>query len=573
MAQSCKVGRDYTLSVAVENYEVVPGGSRSGLKSRLSVPSSRQHVRYRLLVLCGSSSWFLSKRFSEFVALQEALKKHHPYVPELPAKTVGRNFARECLEQRRQLLNQYLSKLCKQRDLLNNAEVQQFFGLPENLVAFEQLGSQGPIQIAELREPCYSIKALAYDPQRGVLLLGSSESSWASTMDTKITNIKLPWETESPGIPLSQMTLWSHPSKSLHFEMQFCCKYQCKIACVALADKFCLCGLGDGSVGFHTVEGDNLLNGHRLPLLRHAAKVVALAVDEERQFIISVGKDSDIFVYDLNLQMVQCQVHAPSPPTAVHYCPISKRLFTGMVNGCFSVWDTSVTPIQNLSSIPDSAESALLDICAIDYHPSTSTAFVGSKDSLTLWSVKYSTGKCWGRVVGKIRGIANPPSALVWANSSREVFAGFSSGVVCVFDVDRGEASFILPAHRDRITAMVWLDSPRRLLTASNDKTMKIWEFPSMQCISTEELGFGTVSESIKVPTEQPPSSSSGSTKDNLFGEGPLTSNFGAMKPTALTSSVGHKPSGPSGQAQIWPYKPSSAVSDNSDDDLVGWDR
>ena len=53
--------------------------------------------------------------------------------------------------------------------------------------------------------------------------------------------------------------------------------------------------------------------------------------------------------------------------------------------------------------------------------------------------------------------------------SSREILAGFDSGAVVVFDMDRdqGEPSYAIQAHQDGVTAMKWLDAPRRLLTTS----------------------------------------------------------------------------------------------------------
>merc|ERR1712007_111645 len=88
-----------------------------------------------------------------------------------------------------------------------------------------------------------------------------------------------------------------------------------------------------------------------------------------------------------------------------HYSPDAKRLFTGSASGRLTVWDTSVIPIQSLSTFPNKGERALPSICAIDYHHPTHTAFVGSREGLTLWNVRCSTGtnKCRGCLVGEIR--------------------------------------------------------------------------------------------------------------------------------------------------------------------------
>merc|ERR1712137_1471906 len=156
---------------------------------------------------------------------------------------------------------------------------------------------------------------------------------------------------------------------------------------------------------------------------------------------------------------------------------------------------------------------------------------------------------------GKICGMPDAVTTLVWASSSREIYAGFSTGLLRVFDVDKGVADFVLPAHSGKITKMVWIDTVRRLFTASSDKTLKIWDFPHIKCFSIDESGFGTVPQ-IMEATDRACTPASGSTKDNFLEGDTLTTNLRAMK------SMDPGPIG----------NPSSTVRDSFDDDLVGWD-
>eukprot|EP00435_Cladocopium_sp_Y103_P021341 s3624_g5.t1 len=162
-----------------------------------------------------------------------------------------------------------------------------------------------------------------------------------------------------------------------------------------------------------------------------------------------------------------------------------RKLFASLKSGVVVVYDTSILPMQRVASIPDSGITNPNPITAMDYDAGTGTLFTGSKDGIILWTVKMGDMGGWGRRVAQIASM-EAPTSLAWAQSSREIIAGFDNGAVVVFDMDRnqGEPSYAIQAHADGVTAVKWLDAPRRLLTASKDKTLKIWDFPSMQrCI------------------------------------------------------------------------------------------
>jgi len=505
-AEVRKLGRDVQLSAAIERYDVVEGGSDNStlgqglavLKARISVGGSGQHVEYTVRVLHEGKEWTVKRRFNEVASLHDVLKKRLHGLPEPPAKSVVRQFSVEYLEARKAGLNAYLAELCRRRDVLNCKEAQVFFGLPEHAAGFRYPGAAEPVQVAEVHEAAFGIADADYDPMQGLLLLGSTDSSWTSRMDTKITNIKLPWEPAAPNLPTSQMSLWRQSPSELRFDMQFTCRYTASISCVRLAilrDKeLCLCGLSDGSVGCHPLKGSTGVStgGSSLPLLRHTAAVTALAIDEAEQWIISASKDNALMVYDARRQMILCEAQTPAATSVLYYCQAQKRLFTGLQNGQVIIWDATVLPMRQMGTVPDGPEAAPASkITALDYNSATSTLFTAAKEGgLALWSVKASSAGCWGRRVGSVPSVASQPCGLAWANSSREIIAGLATGAVAVYDVDQGDASYAIQAHRDEVTTIIWLDAPRRLLTASKDKTLKIWDFPSLRRTPLEDAAL-----------------------------------------------------------------------------------
>lgn len=181
-------------------------------------------------------------------------------------------------------------------------------------------------------------------------------------------------------------------------------------------------------------------------------------------------------------------------------------------------------PLQQLASMPDGADtpaaSRMGPVAALDYDAATSTLFTGTKEGFALWAVKSSNLGCWGRCVGQIKDLNVAPTSVAWANSSREILAGFSNGSVIIYDVDLGEATYALPAHKDEVTSIMWLDAPRRLLTASKDKTLKIWDFPSLRRISLEDQVANVVAPTVSLAPCAQPRDSSGSRPASGAGRG-----------------------------------------------------
>eukprot|EP00927_Polykrikos_kofoidii_P045294 TRINITY_DN3921_c0_g4_i1.p1 TRINITY_DN3921_c0_g4~~TRINITY_DN3921_c0_g4_i1.p1 ORF type:complete len:667 (-),score=74.66 TRINITY_DN3921_c0_g4_i1:100-2100(-) len=552
MSDMRKIGRDVRVIASVEQGEVVNGGASSGkllgsMKLRMSLTkSSGPFVEYTIRVSYDRKShWVLKKRFSEIAALHEVLKLRLPRLPDLPAKTATRHFSAEYIEGRKNELAKYLAELCRQRDALNCREVHEFLGLSDNVAAFREPHGSEPVQAAEIHEASFGVTDFVYDPVQGLLLFGASDASWSSRVDTAITNIKLPWEASAPNLPSSQMTLWKQNPADLRFDMQFVSRYTPTISSVAMCpsrqDGVCLCGLSDGSIGCHPIKGRPGVThgGGLLPAMKHTSAVLALEVDKQDNMIISVSKDT-VLVYDAEMLAVRCEQRTSGTGTVskVIYVEEQKRLFCGLTTGRVSVWDTSQIPIQQVATIPDGAEAASVPavrISALDFDCVSNTLFTAGKDGLRLWAVKSSSATSWGRCVGQLSVANSSPTAVAWSSSSREMMAGFTTGAVVVFDTESGEPTYAFQAHSDEISKILWLDAPRRLLTASKDKTLKVWDFPSLLRTSLEdELGF-TPSASPVVSTHSRVTASASTSGcgyptpcrstaggDPLLGRGPL---------------------------------------------------
>merc|ERR1719387_3497508 len=149
-ADTHKLGREVNCAIAIEKYDVITPQANAGpLKSRISLSKDGQYIEYTLRVTCEGKQWSVKKRFKEIASLHQVLKARYPNCPDLPAKTVLRNFDPQKIEQRVSLLRDYYAALTKRRDILNCAEVWAFFSFPEHAGAFGQAGGEAaPVQTA-----------------------------------------------------------------------------------------------------------------------------------------------------------------------------------------------------------------------------------------------------------------------------------------------------------------------------------------------------------------------------------------------------------------------------------------
>eukprot|EP00933_Yihiella_yeosuensis_P054384 TRINITY_DN52806_c0_g1_i1.p1 TRINITY_DN52806_c0_g1~~TRINITY_DN52806_c0_g1_i1.p1 ORF type:complete len:345 (-),score=49.21 TRINITY_DN52806_c0_g1_i1:112-1065(-) len=317
-----------------------------------------------------------------------------------------------------------------------------------------------------------------------------------------------------------------------------------------------------------------------------------MAVEEREQWLFTASKDNAVMVYDTKRQMIQCEVQTPAPTTTMLYIKVQKRLFTGLANGRTVVWDASILPIQQLASVPETAAdaAAIGRIGSLDYDVDMSTLFAASKECLSVWAVKCTNNGSWGRKVGQIP-TSNVPTAIAWSSSSREVLAGYAGGAVVAFDVDKNAPSFAWQAHGADITEILWLNESRCLITASKDKSLKIWDFPGAAPREKGDTLGPTISTAPHVPGDTrravsqghslsgpPPDPLTGRSAQNAQAGYATAYNAGPTQQAPYGGSPygGSTAPPPTVAKQQLPVgaKPGTALrAEDSDDDLVGWDR
>lgn len=68
----------------------------------------------------------------------------------------------------------------------------------------------------------------------------------------------------------------------------------------------------------------------------------------------------------------------------------------------------------------------------------------------------------------------------IWREKNREIISGNQNGKVTVWSLRTTEPLYVLEAHSEAITKMIWMEDKQILITCSKDKTIKIWQFPNV---------------------------------------------------------------------------------------------
>jgi WD40 repeat protein len=248
-----------------------------------------------------------------------------------------------------------------------------------------------------------------------------------------------------------------------------------------------LVGCEDHTVRLWMKDGANALRIQDVAphvLRGHAAPVTAVAAADST--VASASVDGKILLWAIPGDKVQHTLTAGAPVRALAVSPDGKTLAAGGDDGAIQLWEAaSGKPVRKLTGATDW-------LLALAFSPDGKTLAAGGHDGqLRLWDVAS------GRKVADV--LAQPPaapkappppvnivSALAFSPDGKQVALGGSDTRIHFFSTD-GKLVRTLTGHTAPITALVFHPAGAVLISASKDRTLRLWNPTNGQMLKSLE--------------------------------------------------------------------------------------
>jgi WD40 repeat protein len=196
-------------------------------------------------------------------------------------------------------------------------------------------------------------------------------------------------------------------------------------------------------------------------------EVYALALTPDDRFVISGSSDKTIRIWDLEKGVLAGTLEGHTRDvSALAITPDGRTLISGSRDGRVGVWNLAD---RKLIRFVQAHEKWIIGLLS----DNDDAASASTDDTVKIWKIAS------GEQVTELTGFhfyshVTRPIALC-PNGSRLVLGGLS-GEIGIWDLAKGAAWLLQEAHTAWVTSVDVLPDNRRAISASGDKTIKIWD-------------------------------------------------------------------------------------------------
>ncbi|MEG3972674.1 WD40 repeat domain-containing protein [Microcoleus sp. T2B6] len=228
-------------------------------------------------------------------------------------------------------------------------------------------------------------------------------------------------------------------------------------------------------------------------LLGHSRSVNAVAVTADNKRVISGSLDKTLKVWDLTIgkEIFALKGHSSSV-NAVAVTADGKRAISGSLDKTLKVWD--LTTGEELLTLKGHSSS----VNAVAVTADGKRAISGSHDNIKVWDL--TTGK----EEFTLQGQSILVNAVAVTADGKRVISGSLDNTVKVWDLTTGKEKrgllafvgkslinsselFTLKGHSERVNAVAVTADGKQAISASSDKTLKVWDLTTGDEIFTLE--------------------------------------------------------------------------------------
>lgn len=305
------------------------------------------------------TSWTLDKRYREFETLYKDLSKILPLVPEIPKKTIFKVSSAEQLTKRRIALELFIKDCVKRKDVINSEPFILFAELEKH--SPELIGNT-PVVVGKIEKLPLGIRDFHYSRDENLLLMVCSDMNIISRADSRLTNIKLPWEkknSKSQSVPLGAAMVFTVQKKDKKFEFTKtwvkAFEEETGVLHWDSDESLFSIGLDNGYIYIYKHQPNSqyaVFNEHRSYKL-HKDRVMGLSYDQKEQCVFSCSTDKMFIWCKLGERE---ETHGEIAKgnfgfTNLHHDKVNARMFLTDEGGNIDVYSSSVFPPELVISV------------------------------------------------------------------------------------------------------------------------------------------------------------------------------------------------------------------------------
>lgn len=425
--------------------------------SRASPIEDNSTYKYHITCAHDGKTWEVTKRFSDFDALLQALdSNNYGGLPTMPSKTLlGSPTDDAVISLRKEQLRVVLHELIRRPDTRTSAQVRLFLDLDAH--ADQRIRSLLPAALRTFEDPRFGVSSFCMAPEKNLILVTHEDS-------THLSRLGRVWSVVEAD-ELGALHVWTEGTGGT-WERVFSYTYGIKVRSVAWEDQSMqfFVGLEDGKIEIYEVNAQTLKPTRKAVLeMHHKSPVTSLCVTPKR--LLSLGLDTAMRIIDVKTQDLVCGgrlvkrlKNEGDYLTCGQLDDASNRAFIGTSGGDIFILDVSGNPPNFLHMImlhtPMVSKMLVMEDKLYVAHHNCVTPFPfepkGNEHKMKRGSNYTSRTLPPGEVT---------ILSLAIAEERRWIFGGFDNGCVAIWDMDEKEALVILAAHDCDVTQIVWLPS------------------------------------------------------------------------------------------------------------------
>jgi WD40 repeat protein len=462
------ISMQQTASVVITKYE--PGYS-----------NGKEVTFFVLSVKLGEEHWELKKRYTEFHDLNQNLHDSHVKLPHFPAKSFFILKKQEDLDKRRDDLEKYIKDISGRLEFYSEPLFIDFMELKVHQPSY--MLNQPEIK-HKIAHPTMGYRDVFFSPNKKYYFTASSDQNALSRIDSYISNFSFPWDKKketNKDKPVGALECWARIEDSSEFtyEKKWIKQLTSQCICLCFSEELMLVVVGcdDGSFTYLKLSGDDPSKYDQNQATIHTGRIMALSINAKRNLLYTIGEDKYVKIFDLQKKKVTYELAVTQDKPTNMMVDIEHQIaYILDRGGCLAVVTLATTPPSFKQSVKLCPGFDSLRGLDIDFE--SGLIHASATDSGLIFVYKILDRSDPEAKIQKIIVVPGAPftRVLKYCHASRNIFVGHFNGILSIVNEEISDKGPIYSGkvHTENINQLQILNKGRNLVTASNDKTMKV---------------------------------------------------------------------------------------------------